>query len=120
MIVNINTIDCLVNGCFGTILKIVTKKYKVDYLIIQFDSKLAGAKQRADHPLQSSPYVSENGTPLFRQNCPYNITGPKGRKHQAKANVLQCPIKLAWAITCHKMQVSFIIQIISHPKLNFI
>ena len=105
LIVNINTSDCLVNGSFGTILKIVTEKHKVDHLIIQFDSKMAGVKQREDHPVQSAPYKTENGTPLFRHNCPYNVTGATGKKHHARANILQFPIKLAWAMTCHKMQV---------------
>ena len=109
LLVNINTSDCLVNGSFGTIIKIVSKQYKVDHLIIKFDSNLAGVKQRSDHPIQSGPYISENGTPLFRHNIPYNIPSSKGTKHQARASVLQFPIKLAWALTCHKMQVRFTI-----------
>ena len=108
LIININTSDCLVNGSFGTILKIITKEHKVDHLIIKFDNILAGAKQRTDHPIHSSPYASENGTPLFRHNIPYNIPSSKGKKHQARANVVQIPVKLAWALTCHKMQVSCI------------
>ena len=106
LIININTQDSLVNGSFGKILKIVEEKKKVDHLIIKFDNNQSGAKQREEHPIQSQPYASENGTPLFRHNCPYNITGKKGKKHEARANVLQFPVKLAWAMTCHKMQVS--------------
>ena len=102
---NINTSDSLVNGSFGTLIKIVPEKCKANHMIIKFDNTLAGAKQRADHPIQSRHYESVNGTPLFRHNCPYNISGSKQKKHQARANVLQFPIKLAWAMTCHKMQV---------------
>ena len=105
LIININTQDSLVNGSFGKILKIVEDKQKVDHLIIKFDKMDSGTKQREDHPIQSRPYASENGTPLFRHNCSYNITGHKGKKHQARANILQFPVKLAWAMTCHKMQV---------------
>ena len=106
LIININTQDSLVNGSFGKILKIVEDKQKVDHLIIKFDKTDSGTNQREDHPIQSRPYASENGTPLFRHNCSYNITGHKGKKHQARANILQFPVKLAWAMTCHKMQVS--------------
>ena len=88
-------------------IEIIAQKHKVDHLIIKFDSMLAGVKQRKDHPVEAGPFTSENGTPLFRHNCLYNITGSKGRKHQARANVFQFPIRLAWAMTCHKMQVKF-------------
>ena len=46
LINNINTSDSLVNGSFGTLIKIVPAECKVDHMIIQFDSKLAGIKQR--------------------------------------------------------------------------
>ena len=86
--------------------KLWKRSKKVDHLTIKFDQMDSGTKQREDHPIQSHPYASENGTPLFRHNCSYNITGHKGKKHQARANILQFPVKLAWAMTCHKMQVS--------------
>ena len=117
LIVNVNTSDCLVNGSFGTLIKIITKEHKVDHLIIQFDNKLSGVKQRADHPIQSGQYIDENGTPLFRHNCTYNITSSKGRKHQAKANIFQFPVKLAWAMTCHKMQVTLILYCYIHNHM---
>lgn len=105
LIVNLNQKDYLVNGSFGTILKIVMKNSEVDHLIIQFDHPMTGIKQREDHPTQSHGYESQNGTPIFKQHIDYNICGSRGRKHQAKASILQFPIKLAWAITAHKMQV---------------
>ena len=64
LINNINTSDCLVNGSFGTLIKIVPEKCKADHMIIQFDNSLAGAKQREDHPIQSRHYEKINGTPL--------------------------------------------------------
>ena len=104
LIVNINTSDCLVNRSFGKIIKIIGEKQKIDHLIIKFDNELAGVQHRRDNAIEAGPYASENGTPLRRHNCLYNIPGSKGR-NQAKANVYQFPIKLAWAMTCHKMQV---------------
>lgn len=79
LIVDINTSNYLVNGSFGTFAKIVTENNSVDHIIINFDDKMGGVKQRSDHPVQSAPYAEEKDMPLFRHNCLYNITGAKGK-----------------------------------------
>ena len=101
---NVNTTDGLVNGSFGTIIKVVLSNGQVNHLIVKFDNPKFGAKQRSSHPVQAGPYKSVNGTPLFKQNLRYRPPKAGGKKHHAEVSVLQFPLKLSWANTAHKIQ----------------
>ena len=102
---NINTTDSLVNGSLGVVEDIVTdNEGKVKYIVIIFDDEKVGAEQRRRHANIAEKYKEKNGTPIFRQKVKYHLTGSGGKPHAAKATVFQFPLRLAFAMTGHKMQ----------------
>lgn len=103
VVLNVNTMDSLVNGSIGVVLDVIKDDHgKVNCIIVKFDNDRTGAEQRK-HPIAAN-YINENGTPIFRQKIRYHIGKSGGKKHAATATVFQFPIKLAFAVTGHKMQ----------------
>jgi hypothetical protein len=106
LVFNVNTIDDLVNGALGCIVGFeVNKMGKAEAVIVKFDDGTCGVEQRRQNPRLSSKYKHEDGTPIFRQELEYQICAARGNSHAARAKVIQFPLRLSWAITCHKMQV---------------
>ena len=108
---NISTVDDLVNGSSGTIVGIEYKKLskdkKVEAIIVSLDDKNAGQIQRQKHKRLSEKYKSVNGTPILPHELEYNVPRGKGSSSDVPtAKVEQYPVRLFWASTAHKMQVS--------------
>ena len=107
VVLNVNTTDSLVNGSLGVIEDIITDSNgNVTCVIIRFDTEKAGEEQRRQYPHIAVKYQDENGTPLFKEKIKYHLGASGGKVHAAAATVLQFPIKLAFAITGHKIQVN--------------
>ena len=70
-------------------------KSEIDYL----------QEQRKKYDTIANTYKASNGTPIFRQRTRYFLSNSKGKPHAAQATIFQFPIKVAFAITGHKMQV---------------
>lgn len=100
---NLDVSDGLVNGSFGAVVGIEMKNSKVDCIVIEFDEDDVGIKQRQKHPQVSGKYSKQNGTPIYIHLQEYQAHFGSNRR-SARAKVLQFPLRLAWAITCHKMQ----------------
>ena len=107
---NISLMDNLVNGSLGTIeTGIETDKTgdKVSAIIVDFDDKDCGHRQREKYPGLSRKYSNLNGTPITRHSLEYQIPTKSGKHHPGAATAIQFPLRLAYASTGHKMQVSF-------------
>lgn len=105
LIYNVRTTDGLTNGACGEILAIETSKddvKKIETLIIQFDQVNAGKQLRSEHPRIAKQY-GDRATPIKRISFEYSV-GVRSKQHSAKAKLIQFPIKLAWAVTAHKVQ----------------
>ena len=102
LIHNIDTSDGLTNGQLG-VLKCLIKNDngQVVKLIIEFENKNAGAKNRKNnsHLLSRFP----NGTVIEKAAVSYQLT-KKSTKNSGSPTLIQFPIKLAQAITAHKIQ----------------
>ena len=105
IVLNVNTSDSLVNGSLGTILDVIAEEDgTVKCIIVKFDSDKVGAQQRKQHHHIADKYKDKNGTPIFRKKITYHLNGAGKKVHAATATVYQFPMKLAAAITGHKMQ----------------
>jgi exonuclease III len=106
VVMNVNTTDSLVNGMIGVVLDIITDDTngKVKCIIVKFDSEKVGADQRKKHSHIADKYKEDNGTPIFRQKVRYHLTGAGKKVHAITGTCFQFPLKLAFAITGHKMQ----------------
>ena len=102
LVYNVNTVDNLVNGSFGTIVGFErTKSNAIEVIVVAFDDVNAGEQQRRKYPNISKKYENVRGTPIFRQELEYQTNNKQG----VRAKVVQFPLRLAWAQTAHKMQV---------------
>ena len=105
LIVNVNTLDELVNGALGTVVGFEKNSNgDVTSVVVAFDSNECGREQRAKYPIIAEKYKDENGTPIMRHELEYAIESRRGKKQTAKASVCNFPLKLSWANTAHKMQ----------------
>ena len=110
VVLNISISDSLVNGSLGTVIDIMNKDDgKVSCIVIKFDIEKAGIEQRKNYSKIADKYKDSNGTPVFRHRVRYFLTTSKGKPHARQATVFQFPIKVAYAITGHKMQVTFLL-----------
>lgn len=102
LIHNIDISDGLTNGQLG-ILKCVIKSdhgHAVK-LIIEFENKNVGAKNRKNNAQLLSKFP--NGTVIEKVSINYQLT-KKSTKNSGNPTLIQFPIKLAQAITAHKIQ----------------
>ena len=102
MVHNIDTIDGLTNGARGVLLDVEKTKNSegttiVKRLIIKFHNSKHGQDQRQRHPCKKYP----EGTYINPMWWQYTLGG-------SSAEVYQFPIKMAAAITAHKIQVFYL------------
>ena len=124
---NVCLSDDLFNGALGEVVGIEKDKIfgevvgiekdqngKVEVIMVKFDDPSIGEQQRKKfYEYSRMPkYAKLNATPIFRHELPYHIKG-----HAAKAHVIQFPLRLAWASTSHKVQVSCL-KYIKYQKMH--
>ena len=108
LIHNVMTIDGLTNGACGEIVAFEKNKEIIQTIIINFDNPESGILMRRNNPRVTKQY-GENATPIRRVSLEYS-NSTLSKQHTAKVKLIQFPIRLAWAITAHKIQVQTIKQ----------
>ena len=99
---NIDTSDSLTNGQIGILSDVInTTTGKVDKLVIKLNSKSAGNQNRSRHPGLAARYP--DCVFIERVSNQYPLR-KKGGAVSSSATVIQFPVKLAHAITSHKIQ----------------
>ena len=94
MIFNVNVVDGLMNGARGVLIDVQKKDDKVKKLVIKFHNPSHGREQREKMPC----HKHEGGTYIEPVLWTYQLGG-------STASVHQFPVKMAAAITAHKIQV---------------
>ena len=94
MIHNVNVLDGLMNGARGVLLDVQKKDDKVKKLVINFHNSNHGREQREKMPC----HRHKEGTYIEPVQWQYFLGG-------STATVHQFPVKMAAAMTSHKIQV---------------
>ena len=99
---NINTVDSLTNGQLGVLITVIkTTSGEVDKLIIRLQNKNAGMQNKQNHPGLAKRFP---GCIIIERVSNQYTLRRKGGDVAATATVIQFPVKLAFAITSHKIQ----------------
>ena len=103
IIKNIDTLDCLTNGAMGIIKEIISRNSEVYCLLIKFADEKIGAMRRLQY--SSMLKGKEELTPIMMVEHSYQIpSNHKQKKHFAQCTIQQFPLRLAFAVTAHKVQ----------------
>ena len=98
---NIDVCDNLSNGQLGEIVDLIfNEKAELSQILVQFDKKEVGTEHRKKNNA-SNKYRGQNLTCITKIEFEYKLK--EGSASTATAS--NFPLKLAWATTCHKIQV---------------
>jgi hypothetical protein len=99
LIYNVDTSDGLTNGSLGKVTAFhQNKEGRIIYIMVQFDKENTGQEMRKGYTRN----ITKNfQTPIKVVTMSYSNSKAK---HAARIEVMQFPLKLAWAITAHKSQ----------------
>ena len=107
LLVNVLTNDGMVNGAMGTVVGFEKDKRGEIMVMVSFEEPNDGYFQRLKYPRESAKYKAKNGTPIVSHELKYNPKKANSKHtHSITARVIQIPLRLAWALTCHKIQVN--------------
>ena len=100
LINNVDTADCQTNGQLGKLKDVIkTVKGEVKILIVEFNHEKAGRNWRSANPRLAAKYPK--GTGIERVQISYKMTKSSTARNMT---LVQFPIKLAYAVTAHKIQ----------------
>ena len=108
LIHNIDTKDGLTNGQLGTLIAVVkAEDGSISKCIVEFQKAKIGSNNRSKNPQYAMKYPS--GTVIEKVSFSYGLS-KKATVASSQATLIQFPLKVAHAITAHKIQGQSIIK----------
>ena len=107
IIYNVNIPDGLVNGQRESVLGFEffnNAPGNVEAVIVRLDDPNAGIDQVNKYKGISWQWKEQNGIPIFRSKFTAYKPSKRSDKGYLKYQILQFPLRLSWAATCHKLQ----------------
>ena len=102
LIHNIDTSDGLTNGQLGELIDVIrAENGTINKCIVRFKIEKVGKENRTRNPKYAAKYP--NGTVIEKVSFSYTIS-KKSSSASKKATLIQFPLKVAKAITAHKIQ----------------
>ena len=103
---NVSITDSLINGAVGTIIGFLFgANSSIKAIIVKFDDDWTGMEQRQKYAKYlTDEWKAQNGTPIFRMEHEYELVSRGGHGQTSRAKLLQFPLSLSYAQTCHRMQ----------------
>ena len=100
--VNLNTNDLLTNGCLGTVVGVqLGDNEEVKEVHVVFDNPEAGKEAIKNNPHLSQIY-GRKVVPIKKYGQNFKI-GRRNSGNESEATAFQFPLKLAAAVTCHRV-----------------
>ena len=101
---NVNTNDGLTNGARGEVLGFKTSSDgHISHVYVHFFDENVGQETRANNKHLEKEYPGKLATPIQRIEFSYSLSR-KAYSASSTAKVIQMPLKLSHAATCHKFQ----------------
>ena len=101
LVYNVDVKDGLTNGQLGVIAEIITSDASLIYcLLVNLDDENVGSSLRKQYPQFHRMYPG--AVPISKCFGSYQLRGKK--QHGARSHLLQLPLRLARASTCHEVQ----------------
>ena len=104
LINNVNTVDGLVNGVQGYVQQIIVHKEtkKVRFVLVKFDNPKIGEERRFQFKNKHRDIKLGSAVPIESVSFKYTL-GDANKKHGARGEFIQMPLKCSWALTSHKV-----------------
>ena len=100
--VNLNTNDLLTNGCLGTVVGVqLGENEEVKEVHVAFDNPAVGKEAMEKYPHLSQIY-GRKVVPIMKYGQNFKI-GRRNSGNESEATAYQIPLKLAAAVTCHRV-----------------
>ena len=120
-IINLNTVDDLVNGATGTIIAVEYKENNLNCIIVKFDDPSVGKNFRKENLDISELKKYSNGIPIFKERLGYKSSKKASSKQSGKdLYVRQYPLNLAFASTGNVMNFGLVHDVIQLFKSRII
>ena len=101
LVYNVDVKVGLTNGQLGTIVgNISSDLCLIDCVLVSFDDKHIGTFLANQYTQFQKTYPG--AVPIFKAFVSYQLGGKS--QHGARSHLLQLPLRLAWALICHKVQ----------------
>ena len=101
---NLDTSDGLTNGAIGEVIGYdMSPEGRIQKIYVHFYDEKVGQDRRRHFPDILNRFPGKRPTPIKKLDFPYSLS-KKAHSGSSQAVAVQYPLKLAWAITAHKIQ----------------
>ena len=104
---NLDVCDGLSNGAIGEVIDFkLDSNGSVNEILVQFDNEDVGRQYRKDNKNYNREYPTKNIVAVKKIEFDFQLR----EGSTSTATAINFPLRLAWATTCHKIQVKTLLD----------